>query len=475
MIKLKKISIFLLCLTFFMPSIPIYAYEKQEITINNSLKMNKNYIDFIILFNDNNIDKSVEDIVVNSGGKIINEFLNIGGIEVVCNENLIPEIKAINSVQSIAPNHGIKLSSCKKSNEYAKLEYKSENKSDDLYEKYQWDIKRITNNGESFKLESGNHNVVVGIIDSGVDSTHPDLINNFLGGKNLVPAKFKEDESETGDPNDLNDRFGHGTSVAGTIAGNGRIKGVAPNIGFRSYRIFNKNGETTATICSSAIIAATNDGVKVINLSIGGYDLKGKCYWTNPNTGKEYNLGNDMAEYSLYKRAIKYAISKGVTVVVAAGNEELDCSNKTDLTNYLNNLNGKDGFKYYGLTYEVPGTVKGVITVSSTGKGDKLAYYSNYGKDFIDITAPGGDDTYTNKITDMCLTATINSSYTYEEGTSISAPKVAAVAALIICRNQDIEPKSVAKKIYKTADTLCDNKFNEYYGYGMVNAYNAIK
>lgn len=178
--------------------------------------------------------------------------------------------------------------------------------------------------------------MVVGIIDSGVDTTHPDLTDNFLGGKNLVPADFEDDSSETGDTNDVTDRFGHGTNVAGIIAANGRTKGVAPNIGFKSYRIFNEDGDTTATICSSAIINAVNDGVKVINLSIAGYDLKGKCYWTDPDTGIKYKLGDDMAEYSLLKRAIKYATANGVTVVAAAGNESLDCSNGKYLTNYLN-------------------------------------------------------------------------------------------------------------------------------------------
>lgn len=179
-----------------------------------------------------------------------------------------------------------------------------------------------------------------------------------------------------------------------------------------------------------------------------------------------------MAEYSLFKRAIEYSIKNGVTVVAAAGNEGLDCSNKKDLTNYLNNLYADDGFKYEGLTYESPGIIKGVITVSATGKDDNLAKYSNYGKDFIDITAPGGDISSAHAITDMCLTTSIDSGYTFTEGTSFAAPKVTAVAALIACTNKDFTPKLIAKKLYKLADKL---GYDKYYGYGMVNAYNAIK
>lgn len=138
----------------------------------NATTTNKNNIDFIILFNDNAVDKNVEDIVTSSGGTVVKEFPDLGGIEVKCPSELIPTIKAVGSVQSLAPNHAIKLSA------------------------------------------------------------------------------------------------------------NGKTKGVAPGIGFKSYRVFNEDGDTTETICSSAIIDAVNDGVKVINVSISGYDLKGKCYWT---------------------------------------------------------------------------------------------------------------------------------------------------------------------------------------------------
>lgn len=440
-------------------------------TVANAENIKSSDIDLVILFDNTTIDKSVENLVTNSGGKVINEFPDLGGIEVKCSANLIPTVKSLENVHSLAPNHVINLNN-EKTAEFSKSQKDLINTSDELYEKYQWDIKRVTNDGKSFNLQSGNHNVTVGIIDSGVDINHPDLINNFLGGKNLVPAGFKDDTSETGDLTDINDRLGHGTNVAGVIAANGRIKGVAPNIGFKSYRVFNKNGETNATICSSAIISAVNDGVKVINLSNGAYDLKGKCYWTDPNTRIKYNLGDDMADYSLYKRAINYAIKNGVTVVSAAGNENLDCSNKTDLTNYLNNLYANDGFHYDGLTYELPGTIKGVITVSATGKNDKLAKYSNYGKNYINVTAPGGDITNSHEITDMCLTTSIDSGYTFTQGTSFSAPKVAAVAALIACEHDDFTPKLIAKKIYKTADKL---GASNYYGAGMINAYNAIK
>ncbi|AVK48515.1 MULTISPECIES: S8 family peptidase [Clostridium] len=429
-------------------------------------------IDIIILFKDDCIDENVKSFIINSGGNIVQDLSEIGGLEVKCKTDLIPNIQTYSTIQSIAPNHDIDVFTEKT----VKLSQQgnSDGESDaDIYNMYQWDIKEVTDNGKSFQLESGNHDIVVGIIDSGVDVNHPDLVSNLLGGENLVPADFKGDNTETGDPNDIIDRLGHGTIVAGNIAANGRTKGVAPDIGFKSYRIFNKDGKTNASIASSAIIKAVDDGASVINLSFGGYDLKGKCYWTDSKTGVKYKMGDDMAEYSLYKRAIKYAIKKGVTVVTAAGNDSLNCDDKKQLTNYLNTTNQADGFSYFGMTYENPGSIEGVINVSATGKDDYIASYSNYGAKFIDVTAPGGDYAENEKISDLCLTTGMGG-YTYTQGTSVAAPKVSATAALILCKDKTLKPKEVAKRIYKTCKKLEGENSDKYYGKGMVNVFNAL-
>ncbi|EDU38468.1 S8 family serine peptidase [Clostridium sporogenes] len=441
---------------------------------NNVQAMNKNSegsTNLVILFN-NNIDNDVKNFISESGGKITKEFTEIGGMEVECNSKLIPEIRTYDTVKSIAPNHNIEVPKEKTIDfkDYIKRAINVDNNEDgDLYNEYQWDIKRVTNSGKSFELNSGNHDIVIGIIDSGIKKDHPDLEKNFMGGENFVPKEFNSDKTETGTPNDIEDRVGHGTYVAGNIAANGRAKGVAPNIGFKSYRVFDSEKTTNATIVSSAIIKATNDGVKVINLSMTGYDLKGKCYWTDPDTGIKHDLGDDAAEYELYKRAIGYAIKHKVTVVTAAGNDGLDCSDTKKLTEFLNEKNGKYGFEYEGLTYVVPGTIDGVINVSATGKTDEISAYSNYGKKFIDVAAPGGD------FPDLCLNTGISDTgYVFGEGTSISAPKVSAIAGLILCKNPHLKPKDVAKIIYKTSEKLHDNESKEYYGAGLVDAHSAL-
>lgn len=472
---LKKF--YLLLIIFFMTGIMFTRNNVQAIEKNA-----EDNINLIVLFNDNNIDTNVKNFISESGGKVVNTLSDIGGLEVSCDPELIPQIQNYTTVKSIAPNHNIKISNEKTvafkedANNNTGMKKANNNSAEgDLYNLYQWDIKRVTNNGKSFDLCSGNHDVVIGIIDSGIKKDHPDLEKNFMGGENFVSKNFNNDETETGNPEDIGDKLGHGTYVAGDIAANGRVRGVAPNIGFKSYRVFDSQGNTNASIVSRAIIKATNDGVNVINLSMTGYDLKGKCYWTDPKTGVKHNVGDDMAEYELYKRAIKYAVKHNVTVVTAAGNDGINCGNTKKLTELLNNQNGKDGFTYSGLTYVVPADIKGVINVSATGAGDKIASYSNYGDKFIDIAAPGGDSAVGQTVNDLCLsTAANDTGYMFQEGTSIATPKVSAIAGLILCKDPSLTPKEVAKRIYKTSDKLSGNKSSEYYGAGLANAYKAL-
>jgi subtilisin family serine protease len=118
-------------------------------------------------------------------------------------------------------------------------------------------LKESTNNGKSYELGTGSHDVVVGIIDTGIDRDHPDLINNLLpGSKNFVSkGGYQGTESEeTGNPDAFDDKDGHGSHVAGSIAGNGEMLGVAPNLGIKAYRVFGKSSAETAWVVSAIIL-----------------------------------------------------------------------------------------------------------------------------------------------------------------------------------------------------------------------------
>ncbi|MEI2400855.1 S8 family peptidase, partial [Paenibacillus phytohabitans] len=330
----------------------------------------------------------------------------------------------------------------------------------------QWDIKRITNDGESYKLGTGSKDVVVGIIDTGIDRDHPDLVKNLVpGSKNFVPAGgFQGEEPyETGDPGAFDDIHGHGSHVAGSIAGNGAMLGVAPDTGIRAYRVFGASSAESAWVYA-AMIAAANDGVDVISMSLSGFDILGQIFYVDPVTGEKVNLGNDVADFTAYKRVVDYVTKKGSLVVAAAGNDAVNMTNKKQVTEFLNGEYGGNGLYFIGAGHIVPANIPGVVTVSATGPNDVLANYSNYGPGFVDIAAVGGDarlyDQYTAEgkfneyiakrmfESEFNLSASNNGGWYWSIGTSMATPKVSAVAALLIDKYGKMSPAKLQDLLY---------------------------
>jgi subtilisin family serine protease len=327
----------------------------------------------------------------------------------------------------------------------------------DLYRRLQWDIKKVTENGQSFGVQTGNKKVVVGVIDTGIDFGHPDLKDNIVpGSKTFVPGTT-----------DARDMHGHGTHVSGAIAANGRIYGVGPNLGIRAYRVFGATGGARSSWIMQAIVAAADDGVDVINMSLGGYRLLG--------------YRDNVADKVAYQRTIRYAIKKGVTVVAAAGNDALDLDNRNLINRWLQAKYPQYNLKN-GAAVQVPGGLPGVITVSASTSRDTLAFYSNYGSSVIAVTAPGGDlgpnFPPVRDITHLCLSAyptyLWRSGYAWMAGTSMASPKVAGVAALIIAQYGKIGPAQVEERLRQTAVSIGPVDQDQYFGDGLVNALNAV-
>jgi lantibiotic leader peptide-processing serine protease len=432
-----------------------------------------------VVFNSNEITPAVREAVVKSGAEILVEIPELGAMQIRGRASLLNSLKKNSDISAVAPSIIFNIPKV----EMVALEEEQtsvDTSAADLYNTYQWDIKRVTNNGESYELGIGSHDVVVGIIDTGVSKNHAALKANLLGGANYVPVggTYGDDATETGDPQDYEDRHGHGSHVAGTIAGKGRILGVAPGVGYRAYRVFGATGGAYSSTIVAAMIGAVNDGVDVISMSLGGFDIKGQIWWTNPETGESFKLGNDVADNILYKRAVKYAVDNGVTVVAAAGNDAVNATNKKEATDMMNYEYGEYGYKFVGASFESPGNLTGVIAVSATGPDDSLSSYSNYGAGFINVTAPGGDFQRWPEAgwhLDMCLSAGDGMSYVFMAGTSMATPKVSAVAALIIAKHGKIGPQKVAQILYKSSEDIGKKGVDEYFGNGMVNAYNVLK
>lgn len=333
-----------------------------------------------------------------------------------------------------------------------------------IYDLWNWDIKAVTENGASLAIESGNHDIKIGIIDSGIDFNHPDLKENIISkGKSFVDGVT-----------DTQDYLGHGTMVAGSIAANGNLQGIAPHIGIVPYKVFH-TGNTDSTDVIKAIIEAANDGMDVINLSLGTY--------------KSIKNKEERAVYNAYERAVKYAVKKNTFVVASSGTElvGLDISNPLKLAE----ARGYNG----DLQYHMPGGLKDVYTVAGTNKDGFLAGYSNYGKN-VSIGAPGGDYgpladqgildvrymTLTTYPTNLAQSITseyagFEKGYEFMIGTSLAAPKVSATAAVIIAEYQEkYGEKPKVKDIEQILDQGANKTITKHqFGAGIVNAYQSLK
>lgn len=441
-----------------------------------------------VVFRGNAVPQGAREALEKAGAKVESTVSEVGVVQVKGNASLIPALQKLSGVQYVAPSLTWKLQVEQKVPLQATNPSGGLNGPGDLYAAYQWDIKQVTENGASWKVSKGSHRTVVGIIDTGVNANHQDLKGNFMGGRNFVPAEANGDPGETGDPNDVADRIGHGSHIAGTIAGNGRIYGVGPNLGYKSYRVFgSQNGAETSWI-TAAMVAAANDRVDVISMSLGGYDVLGQVSWTDPATGITYDLGDDHADLVAWKRAFEYVAEKDIVLVAAAGNDGIDAGNPKAVISFLNDAYGSYGYHFEGDGFEVPAGIRGAVAVSATGPDMSLATYSNYGKHFVTVAAPGGDikrypvgDWWT----DLCLSADMDlgdgvSHYVWMAGTSMATPKASAVVALYIdqyrAKNRKRpDPEESIKQLERSTIPLGQKGYDASFGYGLVDAYKILK
>lgn len=297
---------------------------------------------------------------------------------------------------------------------------------------YQWDMKYVTNNGESYALYQPSKKISVGIIDSGIMEEHPDL-SNSLGNyfKNLVPKGGfdNEEPDETGNPSDIVDKMGHGTEVAGQITANGNILGVAPGITVNIYRVFGENLSKSEWV-ARAIRRAADDGNKVINISAGQYLMISGSYDDGTN---------DYQEYLNYKSAINYATAKGSIVVAALGNDSLNIQDNQTMINFLKRFRS---IKVPGKVVDAPSVFEDVIAVGGIDGYGNISDFSNIGADAIYAPAGTtanfkkyGQDKFVSQgyyLKDWLFTTTNTGWYQYVYGNSFATPKVSGALALVV-------------------------------------------
>jgi subtilisin family serine protease len=272
----------------------------------------------------------------------------------------------------------------------------------------QWDMRQIgaTPTG-SYAVQPGDQGVLVGVIDTGIDGTHPDIAPNFdaadshnfvtdlpvIDGPCEVPSCV--------DPANVDDD-GHGTHVASTIASpiNGiGIAGVAPNVRLVNLRAGQDSGFFFLAPTLNAITAAGDLGVDVINMSFYTDPWLFNC--TNNPADSPAEQAEQRVVRTATQRAINYARDRGVLPIAAMGNEHTDLGDPTtDDTSPDFPLGTAHHRDVDNSCVSVPTETRGVLSVSSTGPSTRLAYYSNYGTEQTVVAAPGGDfyDTPTNRL-----------------------------------------------------------------------------
>jgi lantibiotic leader peptide-processing serine protease len=310
----------------------------------------------------------------------------------------------------------------------------------------------------------------VAILDGAVYDSHIDIAPNF---ETATSASFVAGQAYNQDVG----TFWHGTHVAGIVAapvnGLGTV-GIAPQATLIGVKVLHAGTGSFGSVIGGIYYAATpiaegGAGAHIINMSLGA------LFPVN---------GRDAAELvAAMNRSTMYATSRGVLVVASAGNSAV---NFDQTANWIT----------------VPGMSAGVVTVSALAplgwalgatNYDRQASYTNFGQSAIDFGGPGGDSAYPGSenctvggltrpcwVFDLvfapCRGATAStSSYCWAAGTSMAAPAVAGVAALIKGANPGYSGAQIEAKLRASADDLGKPGNDDTYGSGRVNAYRAVQ
>ncbi len=266
----------------------------------------------------------------------------------------------------------------------------------------QWNMQMVnaTVNG-SYGRQRGSHAVRVGLIDTGIDASHPDVAANFdralsrnftVDNPSVDGPCESEPDGSCEDPPDV-DEHGHGTHVAGIIAAalNGRgLAGVAPGVDLVSLRAAQDSGFVFLQPAVDALTYAGDHGIDVVNASFWLDRWWMNCAANAADTSQEQFEQRVMI--GTIQRAIDYARERGVTTIVAEGNEHTDLGHPT-----VDELSptfppGTSRRRDVDNSCKVmPVEANGAIAISALGPSGRKAYYSNYGIEQTDLSAPGGD------------------------------------------------------------------------------------
>jgi len=268
----------------------------------------------------------------------------------------------------------------------------------------------------AWDISTGGASVVVAILDSGIDLDHPDLAPNLWTNPDEIPGNLVDDDGNgriddvhgwdfVNHDDDPDDDLGHGTHVAGTIAGAGDngigITGVAWRASLMPLKFLDRSGAGTTSDAIQAIDYAASEGARILNASWGGG-------------------GFSMAMLE----SIRDAAAREVLFVAAAGNDAAD----TDIA------------PFFPAGYDAPN----VVAVAASDRSDRLALFSSFGETTVDLAAPGVD----------ILSTLPGGTYGFSSGTSMATPHVSGVAALVLGFAPGVGAESLRRRLLDEAEPI---------------------
>jgi subtilisin family serine protease len=273
---------------------------------------------------------------------------------------------------------------------------------------------------EAWETVTDCNEVIIAVIDTGVDYDHPDLVNNMWVNSAELNGEPEVDDDDNGVVDDIHgfnvidasgdpkDDNGHGTHCAGIIAAEGNnaadISGVCWSANIMALKFLNRNGSGSTLDSVQAIVYAVDNGAHIISNSYGG-------------------PGNSQA----VQEAIDYAVANGVVFVASAGNDGVDVP-------------------LYPAAYEQ------VLSVAATDSTDQRVAFSSYG-DWVDLAAPGVD-ILSLRAEGTALGTVVNDTTTILSGTSMACPVVAGTCALVLSANQTLTSDQIQPLLLSTLDPI---------------------
>jgi subtilisin family serine protease len=283
---------------------------------------------------------------------------------------------------------------------------------------------------EAWATNTGSPDVIVAVLDTGIERQHSELAGQLWVNPDEIPDNHLDDDSN-GYVDDIHgwnvlgegsaaidDDYGHGTHVSGIIAARGNngqgIAGMAWSSRLMVVKVLDENGDGTYSGLATALAYAADNGARVANLSLGGPEPS-----------------------QILKEAVDYARARRMLVVASSGN-----------TNSA---------------IQFPAAYDHALAVAASTRYDDRASYSCYGPE-ADLTAPGS----------AILSTCMGDDYCYKSGTSMAAPHVAGLAALLFAQEPTLSPAQVAQIMQETARDMDEPGWDPYTGWGRIDAYRAL-